>query len=142
MSELVRKGGATLSLVAAPVTHGEDVSELVETMLTTMRQYGGVGLAANQIGELRRVICIRSRGFRAVVINPELETVGTAMRQLAEGCLSFPGLTVNINRHQKVRLTGYTPDWEPVSIKLKSFEAAVAQHEVDHLNGVTIEDHR
>lgn len=142
MTGLVRKGGATLSLVASPVTHGEDVSELIAEMLTTMREYGGVGLAANQVGSLQRVICMRSRGFRAVVINPVITPIGKAKRQLAEGCLSFPGLSVNVNRYQKVRLTGFTSDWEPIRLKLKSFEAAVVQHEIDHLNGITLEDYQ
>jgi len=96
---------------------------------------GPLGLAANQIGELDRIIYIKDIGF---VVNPVLEVLGKAQRTSREGCLSVPGKVVPMVRHYRVRLTGSDQWGKPFSRKLKGLLAFVAQHEVDHLDGITI----
>lgn len=134
----------TLYQVCEPVPHGEDVSELVQEMFDIMLKGYGVGLAANQIGDTRRVITIRCEGVKAAIINPVITKRTCGQMRSAEGCLSFPetcgirGKTVDVIRDKQVTLEGFTPDWEPFKMKLKGVPACVAQHEIDHLDGITI----
>lgn len=107
-------------------------------MKETMSQYGGVGLAANQIGVMDRIICIKVGGFKEVIINPVIVKRYGGKHTAKEGCLSFPGKQALMVRDKQIIVEGFNADWEPVRFKLKNICARVVQHEVDHLNGVTI----
>lgn len=122
-----------LSLVSTDVVGNIDL--LILRMQLVVDLKGPLGLAANQLGELQRVVWVRDVGF---VINPVLTVLGKATRSSREGCLSVPGKVVVKVRYYRVRLTG-TDQWGvPISRKLKGLTAYVAQHEVDHLDGITI----
>jgi len=117
--------------------------KLTDSMLETMYFFGGVGLAANQVGEPIQlfVFDIKPDGeCRPVVLfNPKiLSTTGKSI--LAEGCLSFPGITAKIKRFSKILVVGITPTEKEVKLELSGMAARVAQHEIDHLNGVSFID--
>ncbi len=123
----------------------KDIKKLVEDMFDTMYAEDGVGLAANQIGEPLRVMVIdttpkkESPPLKLVLINPELiHAEGTI--KYKEGCLSFPGLTVEVERYSKVRLKALNLEGEEKEYELEGFPAIVFQHELDHLNGITFID--
>jgi len=112
----------------------------IKIVLTEMRLHinKGVGLAAIQLGHPYRVIMINTEHTKITVINPVITVVGKATRTGSEGCLSVPGKQVRKVRHYCIILTGFDEQWNPIKRKMKGFDARVAQHEVDHLNGVTI----
>lgn len=122
-----------------------DIVKLVEDMFETMYHEEGVGLAANQIGEPLRIMVIdtspkkESLPVKLVLINPEfLEGQGSI--KYMEGCLSFPGLTVEVDRYQKVRFRAMDLKGEVKEYELEGFPAIVFQHELDHLDGITFID--
>ena len=102
----------------------------------------GVGLAATQLGVLHRVLVYRvqQQAPVAALINPEIEWAGASWRSLEEGCLSLPGVLVDVERpvHMRVRRPGRARRADPV--EASGLEARVIQHEMDHLDGVLILD--
>ena len=133
------KGAAVLSQVAVEVAHGEDVSDLIKGMRDCLSSFdGAAGLAANQVGVLQRVVIINVADFVGVVINPVLTKVSDNIVNSKEGCLSFQGQNANVRRSKMVVLEGFDENWRPIKKKLRGFSAFCAQHEIDHLNGITI----
>lgn len=128
-----------LKQVAEEVPQFEDCMDLIKDMWNVMFQGRGVGLAANQVGVLKRIIVVQNKGFRQVLINPVI-TKGHGKLKQKEGCLSFPRLLVNKIRHKQITVEGFNEYWKPVKMRLKGMDARIVQHEVDHLNGVTIND--
>lgn len=122
-----------------------DIVKLVEDMFETMYHAEGVGLAANQIGEPLRIMVIdtspkkESPPVKLALINPEL-LGGQGSIKYREGCLSFPGLTVEVERYQKVRFRAMDLKGEIKEYELEGFPAIVFQHELDHLDGITFID--
>ena len=98
----------------------------------------GVGLAAIQVGHPIRIIMLNTDDVKITLLDPVITKVGKATRTSHEGCLSIPGKQVAKARHFCIILTGFTEMGQPYKRKLKGFDAFVAQHEVDHLNGITI----
>jgi peptide deformylase len=121
-----------------------DVRRLVERMTDVMRQSHGVGLAAPQLGVLRRVLVYRvsSDGDVHVLINPELRERSDETETETEGCLSLLGgdLQVAVERPVRVVVAGVDADGEPVEVDAEGLESRVIQHEIDHLDGVLIVD--
>ncbi len=114
-------------------------------MFDTMYHAEGVGLAANQIGVSLSVMVIDTTpkedapDLKLVLINPEVvESEGKV--KYKEGCLSFPGLSVEVERASKVRVRALNERGEPFEITLEDFPAIVFQHELDHLRGITFID--
>lgn len=109
----------------------------------------GIGLAAPQIGIHKRVCVVRVGAYPIVLMNPEIVAASETKVPFKEGCLSFPGLEVTVERHCWVRVRALNhPDevllgptnpaeWNQPKLLLR---AVAAQHEIDHLNGVTIKD--
>lgn len=122
--------------VCNDVEHGSDVQELVDKMRSVMYERGGAGLAANQIGDTRRVVLINTTHCKKVIINPVIVKVSDKQSFSEEGCLSFPNKTVLVKRHKKIIVEGYGQDWEKIRLKLNGFCSRCVQHEVDHLNGI------
>lgn len=120
-----------------PVTQGEFVGDVIEKMRLALFDGMGVGLAANQIGSNKRIIMIHTTSFQATIINPEIIWRGGGETTSKEGCLSFPGKIAVMARSKSVKITGYNQAWQPVKFKLTGLEAIVAQHETDHLEGLT-----
>lgn len=122
------------------VTEGMRVAELVTDMMATMREGNGIGLAANQIGDNRRVILVRAEGIKMTMINPEIIRSYGHITVFPESCLSFPGRKAFVPRHSQIEVSGFTEHWKPFRKKLYGLAARVVQHEVDHLDGITIFD--
>ncbi len=125
-----------------------EVECLLKDMLETMEAAKAVGLAANQVGVPLRVFVFDPRvqegsPLKAPVgiVNPKiLEASGAILWE--EGCLSFPGIELNIARSERIVLDGLTQDGQPLGgIELDGLLAVCAQHEVDHLDGVLFIDH-
>lgn len=130
-----------LKNVCEEVPKGEDVRHLIIEMINVMAYPNGIGLAANQLGEMRRVIVFCLGNTKGIVINPQIEVRGkTSQLVQKEGCLSFPGKQVWVPRHRHILVTGFNENWRPLRFGAKNFKARVIQHEVDHLDGITMCD--
>jgi peptide deformylase len=144
--KIARMGHPVLVAQAEPVVDpgAPDLRRLIRDMLETMVDAQGIGLAAPQVHESRRVIVFldaldrEEAGARApvVLINPELEPIGPADELGWEGCLSIPGLRGVVPRHARIRYRGLGIEGEPIEREAGGLHARVVQHEVDHLNGV------
>ena len=124
---------------------------LLDDMVDTLRDYGGIGLAAPQVAEPVRVAIIEIPGDKTrygdvptmpltAFINPTIEVVDSAARGYWEGCLSVPGLRGFVERPQSVRVRYTTLDNEAAALELQGFLATVFQHELDHLDGTLYVD--
>lgn len=122
------------------VAPGENISGLIMGMQAVMKMYGGIGLAANQIGSNKRVIVVHCNGFREVFVNPVITKKYGGTTTSKEGCLSFPAKQVVLSRHKQIIVEGVTHSGRPLKRKLKGMPAIVVQHEVDHLDGITMFD--
>ena len=134
-------GDPVLKTRAAPVdSFDESLARLTEDMLATMRDNDGVGLAANQVGRLKRVLVASVEDEDYVIVNPVLSDLSETTENAPEGCLSIPGINVDVDRATSVTVTGRDASGEPLRIEAKEMLARVLQHEVDHLDGVLILD--
>jgi peptide deformylase len=122
----------------------DSVSALVERMTTLMQEARGVGLAAPQVGVLRRVLVYQTSDDDPVValINPRLAGSSEERETLDEGCLSLgaASVVVPVERPAAVTVQATTPGGEEVTVEAEGLEARVIQHELDHLDGVLIID--
>ncbi|RAV33148.1 peptide deformylase [Corynebacterium heidelbergense] len=133
-------GDPVLRTVADPVQENpaEDpaLRTLVADMLETMDAYGGVGLAANQVGVTKRVFVYDCDGDRGHICNPTWEPIGPEMLTEQEGCLSIPDVGGEVPRHARVRVRGTDLDGQPIDREVDGLLARCVQHETDHLDGV------
>lgn len=134
-------GDPVLTTRAEEVTEFDDkLKTLIADMMDTMDDEGGVGLAANQVGVLRRVFVFDCShvegGSRGHIVNPVWEAVGEETQTGAEGCLSIPGIQKDTTRYQTVTVSGVDSDGRPISIQASGLMARCIQHETDHLDGV------
>ena len=122
----------------------DEVQRLAERMLDVMEHAHGVGLAAPQLGILRRILVYRAsdEDEPKVLINPELVERSDETEVGTEGCLSLLGgeLQVPVARHLRVRVSGRDASGDAVDLDVEGFEARVIQHEIDHLDGILIFD--
>ena len=129
---------------AAPVADfGLALQKLFDDMIETMHTSDGVGLAAPQIGISQQIFIAcptMRRGEEHVMVNAVLEKKsGTVVGN--EGCLSLPGISGEVLRAQKVRLSFQDRRGKKHTVELEDFFARVIQHEMDHLNGILLIDH-
>jgi len=127
-----------------------EIKELVLAMTEIMEKNQGVGLAAPQVGELKRVIVVhpikersleeKSEKRPQIFINPEIikKTKETEIDE--EGCLSFPELFLKIKRAKEVEIEALNLNGEKIQIKAEGLPARIFQHEIDHLDGVLFID--
>jgi peptide deformylase len=142
LAQIRQYGDPALRLKAHEVTEfDDDLRRLVERMIGLMHDAQGVGLAATQVGVLRRLFVYEpdEDGARAIV-NPVVveradETVGDD-----EGCLSLQGVRVPVERSVRVVLEGKDANGEDVRVELDEYGSRIVQHELDHLDGVLIID--
>jgi peptide deformylase len=119
----------------------EDLAQLVERMKRLMEEANGVGLAATQVGILRRVLVLSLGEDGAVgVVNPLLVELGDQRAVDDEGCLSLQGVLVPVERTTTVTIEGQDVEGNDLRLELDELPARVIQHEVDHLDGVLILD--
>lgn len=130
-----------LSTVCDEVPEGEDVTALIDEMKIAMNYPAGIGLAANQLGENKRIIVVRLEHTNLEIINPEIYYEHKSKPVVAwEGCLSFPGTKVQVARNRHVKVRGYDRHWREIHTGGKNILARVLQHEIDHINGITMVD--
>ena len=143
MSLVRRLGDPILKSKATPVDHFDDgLRRQVSRMAGLMNDALGVGLAAPQLGVSQRLLVYRV-GPEAPVIalaNPRLEWSSPDRETLEEGCLSIPGVSVEVERPVHVRVHAVDEDGADRVIEASGLEARVIQHEIDHLDGVLILD--
>jgi peptide deformylase len=140
----VRKfGDPVLRAKALPVDRFDAALKVeVERMGELMHDALGVGLAATQLGVLHRVLVYRAYAEDPVtaLVNPVLEWTSEELEAGEEGCLSLPGVHVEVERPARVRVRGLDAGGEALEIGAEGLEARVIQHEIDHLDGVLILD--
>jgi peptide deformylase len=113
------------------------VAALVDSMIATMYDAPGVGLAANQIGVQKRLFVYDKGDGPVVVVNARIvESDGEWTYE--EGCLSVPGLSWEITRPNAVHLVGYDLDGNEIDLEADELEGRIFQHEIDHLDGVLL----
>jgi peptide deformylase len=123
-----------------------EILAVIKDMKDTMKEEGGVGIAAPQIGCNKRVIMF---GFEknkrypsegavphTVLINPTFRVLSNEMVEAWEGCLSVPGLRGLVERYNKIEYSGYDPEGNLITRIAEGFHARVVQHEYDHLDGI------
>lgn len=119
----------------------DNIKQLVEDMFETMYYADGVGLAAPQIGILKRIIVIDIEVIKKVMINPEIISESTSETQDGpEGCLSIPGIEDNVRRPKVLTVRYMNLDGEIITEEARDVYARVICHEVDHLNGILFTD--
>jgi peptide deformylase len=136
-------GDPVLRSEARPIEVFDDrLREQVVKMAAIMNDALGIGLAATQVGVLQRLLVYRVEHDSPVnaLINPVLEWSSKAEEILEEGCLSLPGVHVDVERPIYVRVRAQDPTGEPIVVEASGLEARVIQHEMDHLDGVLILD--
>ncbi len=140
----VRKlGDPVLRAKALPVERFDrHLAEEAERMGALMDDALGIGLAATQVGVLHRLLVYRAdpeQPIRALA-NPQIEWLSEETDVAAEGCLSIPGVHVDVTRPARLRVSAQDPTGAPIEIEAEGLEARVIQHEIDHLDGVLILD--
>jgi len=119
----------------------DEIRALADQMVETLVKRVGYGLAAPQVGVLKRLIVVDVEDDFYVLANPEIVSVGEERVLGVEGCLSIPGVEAEVERARTVRVRGLTMGGEEVEIEAGDLLARVFQHEVDHLNGILFIDH-
>ncbi len=143
LSHVVKFGDPVLKSRASPVHEfGPELRAEVDRMIHIMQDGMGVGLAATQLGVLRRLLVFQasSESEPTALINPKIEWTSEEATIGEEGCLSLPRVTMDVERPLHARFTGRDVDGDPVVIEASGLEARVLQHEIDHLDGVLILD--
>jgi peptide deformylase len=140
----VRKlGDPVLRATAVPIERfDETLRAEIERMGELMDAALGVGLAATQVGVLHRVLVYRAYSDDPIsaLVNPVLEWASEELDTAEEGCLSLPGVHVEVERPAQVRVRARDGHGEELLVEAEGLEARVIQHEIDHLNGVLILD--
>jgi peptide deformylase len=148
--QVVRIGDPVLRRVAVPIVDptSPGIRELADSMVETMIQAPGVGLAAPQVGHSLRLIVMRVIADRAAaaedaeperimaLINPEIEALGPETELGWEGCLSVPPFRGIVPRFSRVGFRGFLTDGTRIEGEARGFQARILQHEVDHLDGI------
>ncbi|NLN59959.1 MAG: peptide deformylase [Deltaproteobacteria bacterium] len=136
-----------------PVPLSNEAQGMVQRMVETfLLRDDGVGLAAPQIGILKRIIVFRNKGFDQktwskkpedyeVLINPRITQARGELVSALEGCLSCPDIQVEIARYPEIKLRAYDARGNKISKRYNDYAARVVQHEMDHLEGKLIIDH-
>jgi peptide deformylase len=142
LAQIRQYGDPALRLKAKEVSEfDDDLRRLVERMIGLMHDAQGVGLAATQVGVLRRLFVFEpdEDGPRAIV-NPVVVEHADESASDEEGCLSLQGVRVPVERSTRVVLEGKDENGEDVRVELDEYGSRVVQHELDHLDGVQIID--
>ena len=117
-------------------------SSLVESLKLTMRAENGIGISAIQVGVPLRIFLVELRdGTINTFINPTILMKSEEMISTQEGCLSFPGIFGHVYRHESVTIAALDETLAYYEIELHGIDSVCAQHELDHLNGITFYDH-
>lgn len=121
----------------------KDIKQLIVNMAQTMEKNQGVGLAAPQVGVLKNIIIVKGdfKGQRILaLVNPKITKKSKEKEKDIEGCLSFPGIFLEIKRAKEVEIKGLDINGGKIKLKTKGLLARIFQHEIDHLNGILFSD--
>jgi peptide deformylase len=143
LAQVIKFGDPVLKSKASPVRDfGPELRAEVERMVGIMRDGMGVGLAATQLGILRRLLVFQAGpdSEPTALVNPRIEWLSDEIVVAEEGCLSLPRVSMDVERSLHVRIRGLDAEGEEVTIEASGLEARVLQHEIDHLDGVLILD--
>jgi peptide deformylase len=141
LSRIRQYGDPVLRMQAREVEDfDDDLRRLAERMTALMHEAQGVGLAATQVGVLRRLFVFVDEGEDRVLVNPVVAKRSKDAEIDDEGCLSLREVLVPVERHTSVTVEGVDLEGAPVTLELELPEARIVQHEVDHLDGVLILD--
>jgi len=150
--EIAQLGDKILRQKAQAVVDVQDVEivRVIETMQSTLAATSGVGIAAPQISESKRIIIVASRPTPrypsaplmepTVMINPGFQVLSEMQEKDWEGCLSIPGIRALVPRYQEIKIRYTDQQGGSVETQLSGFVARIFQHEVDHLEGKTYLD--
>lgn len=137
LAQIRQYGDAVLRMTAGEVESFDDeLARVAERMAALMHDAEGVGLAATQVGILRRFFVFHDDGQDRVLVNPVITLRGSAVDVDEEGCLSLGSVRVPVERHVEVTLEAKDEKGNSVRLELEGLPARVVQHEVDHLDGV------
>ncbi len=143
LDKILKLGDPLLHEMSEPVSREElrnfedDVDLLNDLILKFRKIYGtGRGIAAPQIGLMKRLICLNLKGKRYTIINPKLTDLSKDMMELWDDCMSFPNLMVKVKRHRSCTLTYRDENWEEKKWKMRDDLSELIQHEYDHLEGI------
>ena len=143
LARLIKIGDPVLNSEASPVSEFDDeLDHDVERMVALMHDAMGIGLAATQLGILRRLLVFQA-GAEAeptALVNPRVEWQSEEVVVAEEGCLSIPKVTVDVERPLHARVSGSDHRGQPLLIEASGLEARVLQHEIDHLDGILMLD--
>ncbi|MFH1565431.1 MAG: peptide deformylase [bacterium] len=117
-----------------------EVEALIDDMIETLNDSGGVGLAAPQINEGVRLVIIKHKDKDLVLLNPEIIKKSWKKNNDEEGCLSLPGVNGFVRRHSKITVKAKNRKFEDVEITGRGLLARIFQHEIDHLDGILFVD--
>jgi len=148
--KVARMGHPVLRAKARPVDKSElkspEIQHFIDSMIDTMYEYSGVGLAAPQVHEALRVFVAmldadgRGEGDAVTFVNPEITVLGDQTVEGWEGCLSIPEMRGRVPRAQHIKISALDRTGKRFELELKDFPARVVQHETDHLDGVLFLD--
>lgn len=144
--DIVLMGDPVLRQPGAEVeVFDQELRTLVRDMFETMYLAEGIGLAAPQVGVSRRVLVVDLRqeerpDAKVALVNPRITWASDETEKSPEGCLSIPGLEEVIERAVSVRVEGFDPDGNEISVEAEDLFARALQHEIDHLDGVLFLD--
>ena len=143
-------GNSVLRERAVEIVKGEvDVKKLSEDMFETMHNADGIGLAAPQIGILKRIFVVdgsmledeEMKDFKEVFINPTIESETGDAWEFEEGCLSIPAVRGGVSRKSNIHITYFDEEWNKKNKEYDGMRARVIQHEFDHINGKLFVDY-
>jgi peptide deformylase len=143
LAEVLTYGDPVLRSRASEITEfGPDLAAEAKRMVAIMRDAMGVGLAATQLGVLRRLLVFQAGpdARATAVANPRVEWLSGDLATAEEGCLSLPGIGLDVERPLHARVRGFDVRGEPLLLEASGLEARVLQHEIDHLDGILILD--
>jgi peptide deformylase len=117
------------------------MTKLIKRLKTTMKMHSGIGLSANQCGVEARVFVIGTDNFQIACINPKIIEVSVEKSKLREGCLSYPGLFLFVDRHDTIEVEYTNENGQIVRELMQGITAQCFQHELDHMNGTKLSEH-
>lgn len=138
IKEIVKHPNPLLKQRSAYVSRIENIDGLIKDMFDSCEANNGVGLAAVQIGVLKRVLIISFEGTRKVIINPEIKKAGKKLVKETEGCLSYPGEKVMMERPRDIEVIYENELRDIERVRYSGFLARIIQHEMDHFEGTAI----
>jgi len=135
---LVTEGHPALTSVSIPfdVSKTPEWMPVFETMKAIMVEHRGIGLAANQVGILKRFFLIVLNGETEVVLNPEIIESSDVYESMDEGCISFANLFLKVKRATAIKVKYTTIEGVQKEVSLNGTEAQCFQHELEHLDGI------